>query len=385
MSIPLDIRTLFWVFIILCFFIGAVMLIIARMTRSDASISFWAGGVLLLGGGTMVSVLRDMLPLWIPVIAANLMLFSGMALLWTALRRFFGHARPLRGPLTLAVALTVGVVTMYFAGFPFLYRAFYASLALGIIPILMSVTLLRHARSPLQGAAWLTALMFLLYAGSTGWRAYNILQTRPLTIFTPLVPQVVAFTVPLVVLIAATAGFLMMTIMRLHGQLDRLATLDSLTETYNRRSFDRMAADEITRARAKGLPLSLLVADLDHFKRINDRYGHPAGDEVLREFARRARQVLRAPDRLGRYGGEEFVVILPETGRDEALRVADRLCRTLAERPVVLADGQEISVTVSIGLAEEQERRGTVESLYSAADRALYRAKQEGRNRVMAA
>ena len=164
-------------------------------------------------------------------------------------------------------------------------------------------------------------------------------------------------------------------------ELLRLATADSLTEVLNRRAFLSAGARELRRARRSGARLSVLMVDLDHFKAINDRFGHAAGDAVLRESARRLRAQLRDHDLIGRIGGEEFAVALPETDLDRALRVAERLRRCLAEAAVEV-DGEPIAVTASLGTAEVDLHDDSLERALGRADSALYEAKDAGRDRV---
>jgi two-component system cell cycle response regulator len=158
------------------------------------------------------------------------------------------------------------------------------------------------------------------------------------------------------------------------------ATRDGLTGLVNRREIDLRADAAVKLAERHGRPLSCLMADLDHFKRINDRFGHAAGDGVLHEAARRILAACRLSDVIGRYGGEEFLVLLPETGSEDAVTAGDKLRRVLSESPVKL-DDLSIPVTVSIGVATLAVGMGVAE-LYEAADQALYRAKQLGRNRT---
>ncbi len=142
-----------------------------------------------------------------------------------------------------------------------------------------------------------------------------------------------------------------------------------------------MQAESAVRlAQRHGRALSFLVADLDHFKQINDTHGHAAGDEVLREAARRITAACRGSDVAGRYGGEEFLVVLPETVASEAITTGDKLRRVLSEHPIE-SDGVEISVTASVGVAEYAEGM-TMTSLFAAADEGLYNAKRLGRNRT---
>jgi two-component system cell cycle response regulator len=158
------------------------------------------------------------------------------------------------------------------------------------------------------------------------------------------------------------------------------ATRDGLTGLLNRREIDGRSAIAVELAKRHGRPLSCLMTDIDHFKRINDRFGHAAGDEVLREAARRFLSVCRVSDLVGRYGGEEFLLLLPETGGSDAVTTGDKLRRVLSERPVEV-DGLSIPLTASIGVAVLQPAMGRA-ALCEAADRALYRAKQLGRNRT---
>jgi diguanylate cyclase (GGDEF)-like protein len=169
---------------------------------------------------------------------------------------------------------------------------------------------------------------------------------------------------------------------RLHHVVRRQAITDELTGLVNRRRFMEALDAEIARAQRMRSSASLLLADLDDFKRINDRFGHPAGDEALRAFADRLREHLREIDVAARLGGEEFAVLLPETDLDGALAVAERLRRTIAERPVLHTDGSAVHLTASIGVAEY--RGGSRDDLLRSADAGLYLAKQQGKNRVVA-
>jgi diguanylate cyclase (GGDEF)-like protein len=168
--------------------------------------------------------------------------------------------------------------------------------------------------------------------------------------------------------------------------VQQLARLDELTQLYNRRALDAILDEEFSRARRYRRPLSVMMLDLDQFKPINDRHGHPAGDAVLRETARLIASELRVIDKAARYGGDELCLVLPEAGAEEAATLGERL-RGLVERHVFRAlDDQgarlELRVTFSIGVAGLDERVESAEALVRAADRALYQAKAAGRNRV---
>lgn len=172
-------------------------------------------------------------------------------------------------------------------------------------------------------------------------------------------------------------------------RLKHLGLTDALTGVHNRRYFDQRLQEEVGRSRRQGVPLSCLFLDVDHFKRINDRHGHPIGDSVLREVAWRIKAQLRSIDVLGRYGGEEFAVLLVQTDMNSALTIAERIRHGIAEQRFK-ADGDDtLAATLSIGVStlSECDRKGRAEDmalqLVAQADQALYRAKQGGRNRVI--
>jgi diguanylate cyclase (GGDEF)-like protein len=171
-------------------------------------------------------------------------------------------------------------------------------------------------------------------------------------------------------------------ILDLEERLRTSATRDALTGLWNRGAIRGLLDQQISRARRGALPLTAMLIDIDHFKQINDSHGHPVGDEVLRAVAKRTSSTLRIHDFLGRDGGEEFLVILPDVEPPKAVIAAERVRRSIEGEPVVTAAGA-VAVTASIGVA--CVRGGLdADALVKLADDALYRAKREGRNRVVA-
>ncbi|MDP1635232.1 MAG: GGDEF domain-containing protein, partial [Gallionellaceae bacterium] len=162
-----------------------------------------------------------------------------------------------------------------------------------------------------------------------------------------------------------------------------------LTGMHNRRYFDQRLREELSRAQRQDFPLSCLFLDVDHFKQVNDRYGHQTGDCVLREVARRAKGQLRSIDVLGRYGGEEFAVLLVQTDMDSALAIAERIRHSIAEQRFEGEGSETLAATLSVGVAtlrdcnRTQNAETLAQQLVARADQALYRAKQGGRNRVV--
>ncbi|MCJ8508375.1 PleD family two-component system response regulator [Rhizobium lemnae] len=168
-------------------------------------------------------------------------------------------------------------------------------------------------------------------------------------------------------------------------QTIELAVTDGLTGLHNRRYLDNHLKTLFNRAAARSRPLSVCITDIDRFKSVNDTYGHDIGDEILREFARRIRSTVRGADLACRYGGEEFVVVMPDTDANSAASIAERLRGIIEAAPFALPSGGALNITASLGIASFTAGIDTPEQLLKNADRALYEAKNSGRNRVVAA
>jgi len=169
---------------------------------------------------------------------------------------------------------------------------------------------------------------------------------------------------------------------RLFAETRLLAITDSLTGAYNRRHFFELAEHEWTRVARHPAPIAAMMIDADYFKRVNDTFGHMVGDEVLRAIAIRCSETIRAIDIMGRYGGEEFAILLPDTTLEQAQLVAERLRLYIAATPILI-DTSPLMMTVSIGVAScERQAAITLDQLLDRADQALYRAKHQGRNQV---
>jgi len=202
----------------------------------------------------------------------------------------------------------------------------------------------------------------------------------------------VALVASLLLVLALAALYLSMLNSRLQAAMDKLreaeaeltvrANTDMLTGLYNRRRFTEAVDSEIARALRYNRPLTMILMDMDHFKQVNDTYGHPVGDEVLREVGRRLRLTARASDLVARLGGEEFAVLMPETALEDALFLAERIRAEVADNPVHVAGAEDVRCTLSLGVAEVCPSIQNFSTLYKAVDEALYLAKKQGRNRV---
>ncbi len=184
--------------------------------------------------------------------------------------------------------------------------------------------------------------------------------------------------------VGGTFAFLQLQKERAEGEVQRLATLDPLTGAYNRRTFHEIAEREMARARRAGQPLSIVMLDIDNFAAVNEKYGHRVGDEVLQRFAEVVRGALRKEDMLVRFGGEEFLVLLPEVPGPGAVVVAGRIRRAVAGAPIELGE-ERFALTASLGVAARlDEGPESVDELLGRASSALALAKERGRNRVVA-
>lgn len=239
---------------------------------------------------------------------------------------------------------------------------------------------------PVRSRWYLMAALIALFI--VGYLGYAAVFRESHAKLVDLIVPFVFFAGACFVLLATTLSLqTALDVMRI-SLLERDAATDALTGVFNRRYMDRRLSEEAASARRYGLPLAVLMLDIDHFKQINDRHGHQAGDHVLASLAIRVAGVLRQGDVLTRYGGEEFLIIAPHTPLAGASEVAERVRKCVESAEFSLSDEPGgkggIRVTVSIGVASSGDGRVDAQTLVQAADANLYRAKQEGRNRVIA-
>lgn len=237
-----------------------------------------------------------------------------------------------------------------------------------------------------QRWGWLHALPMLAAALLLGLRAVRALQAPETVVYEVERNTVLSVGSSLTGLVAALVLQMMLVsllLSRLVGRLARLSRHDPLTGLLNRRAADEMLAQEERRARALSGRLAVLMVDVDHFKRLNDQHGHAVGDRALQHLAAVMASQLRDVDHLARWGGEEFLVILPATAGGDAQQLAQRLCERVRAVPLV-HEGQALALTASVGVAAWQGREDSVPALLRRADAALYRAKHAGRDGVQA-
>jgi diguanylate cyclase (GGDEF)-like protein len=226
----------------------------------------------------------------------------------------------------------------------------------------------------------LVLLAVLAMRAVSAWFGWGVIA-QPFSVGTPNPQQLLSYVVFLATTLLGSVGFVLMVKERSDREIMHLAMTDSLTQVYNRHAL--MERAEQLLARREGQALAFLMMDVDHFKVINDTYGHPTGDAVLRQVAGLLESRLRRSDIIGRYGGEEFCVIAPDIAEEGALALAESLREIMASRPVP-SDQGPISMTVSVGVSLcPYGSRRNLKDVLEEADAALYEAKQEGRNRVV--
>ena len=236
---------------------------------------------------------------------------------------------------------------------------------------------MRNSRRFMERVYWVAVALMV-------FRVAANLHSPGVDLMAPSVSQSLFFLGALLLTTAGSFGMFWMEIQYLHLELTRQAARDSLTGMLNRRSFMVEFERELARVRRGGSMLSVAMFDLDHFKKLNDLFGHPVGDEVLRSVAASMQASIRQPDILGRYGGEEFALLMPDTDAAMAMHVAERI-RVAVQMHGVEWEGQRLSVTVSGGVAAFASHGAAADTLIAAADAALYEAKRAGRNLVVQA
>jgi diguanylate cyclase (GGDEF)-like protein len=315
---------------------------------------------------------------------ANTVIVAGLVIAMRSLRLFLGSVP--RDATGWGLTATLFLMLLYFTEVSASHegRTIAISTALIIIASRAALLLRRKAPPACSLSCRFTEYIFWAMAGMTLARLVGTIYFPPASSLSPGALNAAVFLAYAGFIIVSTLGIMWMEIESLQSDLVRAARFDSLTGLYNRGTFLEEFEREVSRC-VRGAPaFSLAMFDLDRFKRLNDEFGHPFGDRVLKSFADVLRAGIRKHDTVGRYGGEEFALLMPNTGKETALRVAERLRRDLEARGITV-DGKRIDVTVSGGVSAFGEEGEDWDALLIAADRALYEAKNAGRNRIVSA
>ena len=313
------------------------------------------------------------------------MLAIGIALQFTGIQSFKGarvHNR-------LAVAF-VAVIALQTFWFEFIQpdiaiRSIANSMVLASGYAACAYALLIRVQQPLRTSYWFTGMLFALLAALLLVRAVMIWHSHldNYGLYASITLNPLTFLVACMLQAGVTFGFLLMLNYQLVAGIQKVASRDTLTGAFNRRRLEEEATRLQSRCRRTGDNFAVMLIDIDQFKYVNDNYGHPVGDEVLRNLATIAQASIRTEDYFARYGGDEFCILLPSTSAEDALGLAERLRLSYATRMRSVA-GFTLNSTVSIGIADSFRLGLDFKAIIAAADTALYEAKQSGRNRVIA-
>ncbi|QXP86056.1 GGDEF domain-containing protein [Methylococcus sp. Mc7] len=385
----MDIFTLLTIIALVCYGKAGVIFLIASQypPRLMRAMRCWALGVLMMGTDFGLLVLSDLgLIPESPALGSAVTLGVGGALLVFVAVQEIQERSYSKTALTVSVLLTAAMnAYVLYLGSAELRIVINSALS-SMVTFLIAFALLRSApqsgRSIYRVTGTLTVVVGLVW---------GIRSANPLFLHHPILSplsdnwlQQVTFTVLLVGTGIMSLCFGLIFAEELNAELHQLASFDALTRIYNRRVFEDLAGEELARARIKREPVSLLMIDIDHFKQVNDRFGHVAGDVALHRIAEIMAGCLRRMDLFCRYGGEEFCALLPATPREEATAIAERL-RVAAMETRLRYGETEIPLTVSVGVACIDQPPFDLTAIKQHADRALYTAKHTGRNRVAVA
>ncbi|MBN9049881.1 MAG: GGDEF domain-containing protein [Rhizobiales bacterium] len=377
----LDISTLFLVTIYVEAILGLLLLFAWAQNTSIHAVAWWGFGHLCRAGSIVLFGMYGTAPDLVTIDLANAVLFTSYAVTWTGARVFDGR------PEEPVYLVTGAVLWLLICRLPGLSDSLdlRVLLASGIIASYTWLTAFEFWRGRAEALVSRWPAIFMLFAHG----ALFLLRTPLVAVLPWLSTSDIYGSVWLTVLsfeallFTISIAFILQAMAKERTELRHktAAMIDPLTGLPNRRSFMEEAERLTERHRAHPKPVTVLLMDMDHFKSINDRFGHAVGDQVLEVFAESARQSVRSSDLVSRLGGEEFAAVLHDLSREKAFAVADRI-RTSFAQAALEVDDHPIAATVSIGLAHCELEAFEFGELLAQADRALYVAKERGRNRV---
>lgn len=373
----------------LMFCIGILSLLMAFITwtfpgpiaERDYGLKTWSVGITFVGISLILIFLRGMLPIFWGVFMANFCLMAGGTLGLLAAKRFY---RAEVNQVVVLLSLTIGMLGLLLHtawGYSIAYAMVSVCFAMAVVMLYTVKVVYTYSSRPVPFGAQ-------VFAGSMGIMGVSYLLRAGTVIMNPNVPVgPVSLSGAHQSMLIVGALFVVCSTMSLFAvvhdeqknEIAERARRDPLTGLFNRRAFFEHAQ----KLESDGANFAILMIDIDHFKSINDNYGHLVGDRVLVHVAKLIQSAFRTNDLACRYGGEEFCVLLRECQQDQAMKLAVGLVEQLAAEPLDVSEGQRVAVTTSVGVCSRSEGENLMKTLQHA-DNALYRAKHQGRNRAMA-
>lgn len=330
--------------------------------------------------GWGIAIFKGIMPLHITVSLANTAIFIGAALEAIALLRAINayNSKTRR----LYIALTGCCILIFHAaillGNSEANRIAIASLNTGLLLIMPAIRMLEGKKSSMLMK--FMGVMYMIIAIGAMLRAIMAwYSSESLSLYEPSLYQAISFLSLYILLFLGNIGFVLLSKEKADQELLHIASYDDLTGIWNRRTFMNAAEQTIANCYDRAKPVSMILMDVDHYKMINDTYGHDVGDVVLQEYSKRVQSVLRVGDLIGRYGGDEFAVLLPNTDVNDARAIAEAIRSSMKQTSIQMPMGITISIGLAVSSAKEELLLPT---LIKQCDIALYKAKQNGRNQV---
>jgi diguanylate cyclase (GGDEF)-like protein len=377
----LHLPTLALVAVAIAAILGILLLLAWRPDQSTNALVWWGVGYMAGGASFALLAARGHIPNVLSIELANVLLLLAYGFLFEGARAFHGRETPvtifLIAPLIWLTAMRIPAIAVDVN-----LRIIVVSSMQCVLVALMAYEFWHHRAEALM-SRWSTIVILCVHAAVLAGRMIAVLVTPVLSEQEFLVHRGFALMAFGTVLYTITFAFLLLSMTKERSELRHkiAALIDPLTGLANRRAFMSDAEAIIARRGARREPIALLLADLDHFKKINDAFGHPAGDRVLKLFAAALTRSIDADDLVGRIGGEEFAILLAGKSEVAAFDVAERVRSAFAD-DAGETEGHAIGATVSIGVAATRAGAPDLVALLGRADKALYRAKAKGRNRV---
>jgi len=382
----LDVRTLAFVSSVGGFLMAVAMMGIYLAGMRERCLIDWTWSGLATGGGFLIGHLLQTVevpvPTWTVATLANALIALGHGMLLIGVQRYLGR-RCWTGLVFAAVA------AMLVSGFVFpelretlRLRVIFHSGWYALVDTYAGILLVRGARSEMRRFHWMVAAVLLSYAAFLWMRiGYATLSTTLTTSFVQDPFQAATFLFAMMFGFGIAITLTLMMFREKQVELLGLAESDPLTGMHNRLSMDKAVAREIEIVRRDRSVLGVMILDIDHFKAINDEYGHAVGDRALQEVAGRIRDEIRGDDKVFRYGGEEFMLLLPGSGGERLTAVAERLRQAVARSSLRVGD-KAVPISASVGATEFRFNHESWETCLKRADDAMYRAKRQGRDRI---
>lgn len=382
MPAVLDIRTLVLIYVGINIGQAVVLVYLWSVQRNYPPAKDWAIGSLMFAIGLFLFSLRNHASATLTEIVSNLFLLPGLMLFNFGIVKATDRKPPLNFGLALC-AVANGILAWFTLMAPnYPASVLTQNLVFITLDLYTAYACLKARTAKGNYTFRIIGILFIVLVIANAWRVAGGVFDLTFS-FSPTLPRLFWIATSLISFPMITVLLTLHTSQRLQEEIHAQARHDTLTQAYNRRAFIEFSDMEWSRSVRHGYPLSILTVDIDHFKHFNDQHGHQTGDVALVQVSTSAQAALRLNDIWCRYGGEEFIALLPNTTMDQAMTVAERL-RLSVESTKISSPHGSLSVSVSIGVAERSPNHSSLSEVLAISDAALYKAKATGRNRVIA-